>query len=151
VRSAQGVETKPFQERFLPGEGRVHEEAGKVRVGEDLLDDRIASLRVVVRDPVPEDMVGETFRHGRKMTLLLVEETLPVRDEELEVPELRPVDGGVVDLGDDPVPDREPEPAGAGVGRADAVFRAVGPSRRDPRPSERLFPIGILPHRGSSR
>lgn len=39
--------------------------------------------------------MGKTFRHRTKMTLLLVEETLPVRDEELEIPELRTIHGRV--------------------------------------------------------
>ena len=106
VRGAQGVEPKPLQERFFPGEDRVHEEAGLMRVGKDLLDEWIAPLRVGVRDPVSEDARGEAFRGGTEMTLLLVEETLAIRDEELEIADLRPVDGGVVDLRDDPVPDR---------------------------------------------
>ena len=120
-------------------------------VGEDLLDDDISALRVGIRDPVAKDMMGEPFRLGTEMTLLLVEETLPVRDEELQVPELRPIHGRVVDFGDDPVPDGEPEPAGAGIGRADAVFCPVGPTWGNPRSSERLVPIGILPHRDSFR
>jgi hypothetical protein len=96
-------------------------------------------------------MTGDPFRRGTEMALLLMEEAIPVREEELEIPELRPVDGRVVDLGDDPVPDGEPEPAGTGVGRADTVFCGMGPARRDPLPSERLFPIDILPHRDSFR
>ena len=151
VGGAQGVESEPFQERFTPREGRVHEEARQVRVGEDLLDDGVAALRVGVRDPVPKDMMGESFRRGTEMALLLVEEALPVRDKELEIPELRPIHGRVVDFGNDPVPEGEPEPAGAGVGRADAVFCAVGPTGRDPRASERLVPVGILPHRDPFR
>ena len=111
VGGAQGVKPEFFQERFTPREGRVHEEARQVRVGEDLLDDGIAPLRVGVRDPVSEDVMGKPFRHGSEMTLFLVEETLPVRDKELEIPELRPIHGRVVDLGDDTVPDGEPEPA----------------------------------------
>ena len=120
-------------------------------VGEDLLDDGIAPLRIGVRDPVPKDIMRETFRLGTEMALLLVEETPSVRDKELEVPELWPIHGRIVDFGDDPVPEGEPEPAGAGISRSDPVFCGMGPAGRDPRPTERLFPIGILPHRDSFR
>jgi hypothetical protein len=104
VGGAQGVESKSFQKRFFPGQDRVHEEARQVRVGEDFLDEGIAPLRIGVRDPVPQDMTGEPFRRGTEMALLFVEETLSIRDEELEIPQLRPVHGRVVDLGDNPVP-----------------------------------------------
>jgi hypothetical protein len=149
VWGAQDVESESLQERLFPEEGRVHEEARQVRVRQDLLDDGIAFLRVGVRDPVPKDMMGKTFGHGTEIPLLLVEETFAVRDEELEIPELRPIHGRVVDFGDDPVPNGEPEPAGAGIRRADPVFCRMGPTGRDPRPSERLLPAWNLPHRNS--
>ncbi|MBP2687716.1 MAG: hypothetical protein H6Q81_2621, partial [Deltaproteobacteria bacterium] len=58
-----------------------------MRIGEDHLSDGVAPLRVGVRDPVPKHMMGDPFRRGTEMALLLVEEALPVRDEKLEIPE----------------------------------------------------------------
>src|SRR5713101_4521665 len=70
------------------------------------------------------------------MAALIMEETLAVGDEVLEVPDLRAVDGGVVDLVQDAGGDGEPDRAARRVRRADRVLRALRPSRCDARGAE---------------
>src|SRR5713101_6255292 len=65
------------------------------------------------------------------MAALVMKETLAVGDEVLEVPDLRAVDGGVVDLVQDAGGDGEPDGAARGVRRSDCVLRALRPSRGD--------------------
>src|SRR2546425_8953376 len=65
------------------------------------------------------------------MAALIMEEALAVGDEVLEVPDLRAVDGGIVDPVQDAGGDGEPDRAARRVRRADRVLRALRPSRYD--------------------
>ncbi len=71
-------------------------------------------------------------------------EAFPVGDDEAEIADLRDVDPRVVDLVDDPEPDREPHPRGA-YGAADHVLGAAGPGRRDSRVARRRRMVGPRP------
>ncbi len=111
----------------------VREQDGQVRVAEHGLLDPVPPVRVLGRDHVLERPIVRTARLGAQVSLLLVEERLAVREQELHVAELGPVDPGEVDLRDDPPPDRVPESRVGRVGRADAVLVAVRPAGHDPR------------------
>ena len=52
-------------------------------------------------------------------------------DQILKVTNLRLVNGRVVGFRDNSVPEREPDPAGSGIGGPDTVFASMGPSRFD--------------------
>src|SRR2546425_12890973 len=65
------------------------------------------------------------------MAALVMEEALAVGDEVLQVPDLRAVDGGIVDLVQDAGGDGDPDRAVRRVRRPDRVLRALRPSRRD--------------------
>jgi hypothetical protein len=62
-----------------------------------------------------------------------MEKGLAVGNEILEIAQLRPVDGRIVDLRNDAVPDGEPEVAGRRVRGAYAGLVAMRPSGFDPR------------------
>src|SRR6185369_12203010 len=67
---------------------------------------------------------------------LVVKEGLAVGHQILEVPDLRTVDGGMVDLVQDAGGDGEPDRATGRVRRSYRVLRALGPSGRDPGRAE---------------
>ncbi len=73
-----------------------------------------------------------------------MEEGLAVGNEILEIAKLRPVNGRVVDLRDDAVPDGEPEMAGPRVRCAYAGLVAVRPSGPDPRLAKSFLANGFL-------
>lgn len=56
-----------------------------------------------------------------------MKKTLPIGDQELKVADLRPVYGRIIDLRNDTVPEREPDPAGGRVRRPYPVFAPMGP------------------------
>src|SRR5204863_3590594 len=66
--------------------------------------------------------------------------------QKLQIPDLRPVRRGVIDLGEDAVPDREPPPPGRRIRRADPIPVPVRPPRRDPRLPKRLPRPAKLSH-----
>ena len=139
MRSEQDVEPQLLQERLVAFQAGVNQDAGQMRVGDDLLDDAIALPRVRVDQAVAEGVIVQVFQPGLQIALLLVEEALAVRDEVAEVPDLGRVDGGEVDLVEDAVREGEPHAAGGAVGRAHPLLAAARPARRYPRASERVF------------
>ena len=71
------------------------------------------------------------------MSLFLVEEGLAVGDEVLQVAQLRPVHGWIIDFRDDAIPKRKPDLAGSRVCGSDSVFSAMGPTGMNPGMSKR--------------
>jgi len=106
-----------------------------VGVCDDLLDVSVAAFRVR-----PFNAVSQARWHALNAALqilcLLMKEGLTISKKELDVPHLGHVNGWVIDLGDDTVPDGKPDPAGSRVGRADPILVAVRPTRLQTRPAE---------------
>src|SRR5574337_1274082 len=104
------------------------EDAGKMGTGYHLFDDPVPSVRIMIRNAVGERMVGDSFGFAPKVTFLFMKKTFSVRYEVLEVPDLRPVDGGIIHLGDDAIPQREPDTARCRIGGPDSVLASLRPS-----------------------
>ena len=75
-----------------------------------------------------------------------MKEGLAVRNEALQVAKLRPVHGRMEDLGDDAVPEREPDLAGSRVRRPHSVLGTVRPPGWDPGMPKRAILIFDLRH-----
>src|SRR5262249_40033024 len=71
------------------------------------------------------DLAGE-------LAPFFVEESGAVRNQELRIANLRAIDGGIVDLSQNTLTQREPDPAGGGISGSDAIFGTSGPSRWNP-------------------
>jgi hypothetical protein len=84
-----------------------------------------------------------------EVTLLVMKETLTIRNQVLKVAELRPINRWIVDFGDDAVPKRKPDSAGSCVRSSHSVFASMGPSRTNPRLSKRSIFIVYLRHPAS--
>src|SRR5262249_46878867 len=84
--------------------------------------DAIAALGAGALD----DKCGHAVSHGAdfatRVALLLGEEALTVGDDEAEIPGAGLVDAGIIDLVEDAVADREPNPAPRFESRADAAL-----------------------------
>src|SRR6516165_5941449 len=68
---------------------------------------------------------------GAHVTALVVEEGLAISNQVLQVADLRRINGGKIDFGDDPVRDGVPDTAGDRICRAYRVLRTRGPARGD--------------------
>src|SRR5579872_1739511 len=76
------------------------------------------------------------------MVLLVVEKTLAVGNQILQVSDLGPVYRRKIDFGYDAVPKRKPDSAGSCIGGSQPVLSPVGPSGLDARPSKSLL-VGL--------
>src|SRR6185437_9766041 len=83
---------------------------------------------------------------GFEVALLLVKEAGSIGNQVLQVAQLRPVHGWVIDFGDDAIPKRKPDLAGSRVCGSDSVFATMGPSGMNSRASKRSVLIVQLGH-----
>jgi hypothetical protein len=90
-------------------------------------------------------VIRQLFQFGFEVPLFFVEKTLPVGDEILKVADLWPVDGRIVNFGDDAVPKGKPNPAGSCIGSSHAILTAMRPSGLGARPSKSLL-VGFVSH-----
>ena len=138
MRREQHVDLQSVRPLRFAFDARVNQHARPVRVGDDLLDDAIAPLRVARHDAITERVAADAVDLASQITLLLVKEAFSIGDQELQVPDLRMVDRGVIDFVQDAVREREPDAARIRVRGADPFLRARGPARRNARMPESL-------------
>src|ERR1700678_1693266 len=107
-----------------------------VRIGNDLLDNFIAALRVRVGEPHRGSTRIDIFENPFQITLFFVDEGFAIREQELHIPGLRAVNGGIVDFVQNAMRDGVPDAAGSRVRHANRVFSRRGPARLCPGCSE---------------
>ena len=129
VRSTYRVQMKLRQKARIAVQLGVLQNAGEMRIGDDLLFNLVAPIRVGVQDAIGERIGPGALHAGVKMALFFMEESLAIGDEILQVANLRAVKGGVIGFGDDAIPKSEPEAAGGGIGGPHAVLGSIRPSR----------------------
>ena len=140
MRRQQREQPQTGQRAFVAFEPRVNQQAGMVRIGDDLLDDPIAALFARAGHAKAQRDVGKLLDRGGQVPPLVVEERLAVGDQVLQVANLRPVDRRVIDLADDAGGQREPDAAGGRIGGADRLLVAARPARLDAGRSEGVLP-----------
>ena len=176
VRREQGVESIIAQAPLLCLEANHLEYRILAGVGEDGLLDPIARPLARVDEPIERNARRRVLDPMLGVVALRREETVPFGNHQSEVADARVVDAGVIDLGEDAPPEREPDEALGrrvrGQRRADPVLGAEAPGREGarvsgglphlapgltiapggrPRPGQRDRPRGLLPPRGGSR
>src|SRR6202140_1966866 len=104
-------------------------------VCDDLFDVSVAAFRVLPFNPVSQAR-WHALNVGLQISRLLMEERFPIGEKKLDIPHLRCIDGRVVDLGDNAVPDGKPDSASSRVGGADSILVAVRPTRLQSRPAK---------------
>ncbi len=125
-------------------QSHVHQHHRVVRIADHLLHQRVTPVAIAIMDADRQRVRVDVMELVDQVAPLLMEERLAIRDQELHVANLRPIDGGVVNFVVDPVRDCEPDPAGSRIGRADGVFRAGGPAWFEPGRAE-CQPLPIQP------
>ena len=78
-----------------------------------------------------------------QVALFLVAKGFAVGDEELKVARVRLINVRIINLVDNAVTEREPEPATGVIGRANAFFGAGSPARLDARRAKRGVLIAV--------
>ena len=131
MRREQDVEVEFFEQLRVALEPRVDQQRRLMRIGDDFLEQMIAAVGRVADDLHAESGVADVLGGGVEIAAFLVEESLAVGDEKLEVADLRLIDRRKINLVQDAGRGREPQPARRRIRRANCVLGAAGPSRRD--------------------
>src|SRR5262249_4286921 len=103
---------------------------------DDFLFQPVASLGIDTGYAVAQGMNFKTVHLAGEVAFFLVKESSAVGNQELGIADLRPINGGIVDFCEDTLRQREPDPAGGGIGGANAIFATVGPRGCTPRLAE---------------
>ena len=140
--STQDIELQLALPRRSHIESCVHQQAAEMGITDDLLLNGVAAIGVGVSDLEAEARRLHAVEVRLHVAAFVMEEGLAVSDQVLNVADLRGVDGGVVDLGDDPIGHGVPDATGNRVGSSDSVFGASRPSRRNPRTTWRWITTG---------
>src|SRR5262249_35731818 len=101
-----------------------------MRMGENMLHQAIPPLWIRVSKPVKRSVSFRTLDLMNKVSLLFMAERFAIGNEKLKVPCIRFIYIRVVDLVDDSVAKREPDPTARMVGGADSFLSARSPARQ---------------------
>ena len=151
MRREQHIQMKFGQDLGIVSlQPRIDQQAGQMRIGDDLLDEAIAIAAIASDNAHREAILVEVFGLAGHVAAFFVEKTFPIADQELQVADLRQVDGGEVNLVNDAGGRRIPDATRSGIRGADDVLGAARPSRRDAWSSKGLGLVFENCHRGSS-
>src|SRR6185437_9849568 len=109
----------------------MHEQHRPVRIGQDVLDKPVASATFRIGEPVERTISFRVFDLVIQVSLFLVTKRFTVADQELKIARVRLVNGGVINLVDDAVAQREPDPTTRMISGAKTLLGAGCPTRRD--------------------
>ena len=109
----------------------MHEQHRPVRIGQDVLDQPVASAAFRIGEPVERSVAFRVFDPVIQVSLFLVTKCFPVADQELKIARVWLVNSGVINLVDDAVAQREPDPATRMISRAKTLLGAGCPARCD--------------------
>ena len=130
VRSQQRVETQLAAQRFIEHfELGVHEQHRPMRIGEDVLDEPVAPVALRIGEAVEKTIAFRVFDPVIQVALFLVAKCFAVADQKLKIARVGLVDVRVIDLVDDAVAEREPDPAARMISGAEAFLGAGRPAR----------------------
>src|SRR5258708_37383424 len=98
-------------------------------IGDNVLDDAVASARFRVGNPIIEGAGFRVLDAVLQITPFFMAKGFTVGDEQLKIAGIGTIHIGIVNLVDDAVAQREPDAASSVVCAADALFGAAGPAR----------------------
>lgn len=140
MRREEKKNAQLFAERFIGDlEARLHEQDGGMRIGGDFLDDAVTTFAIRICQAIKQCSFFGIIDRVFQIPPLLVAKRLPVGNQELEISRVGLIDMRIINLVDDAVRDRVPEPATGVIGRPDPFFRALGPARLRSGRAEGLF------------
>ena len=132
MRRQQCVEVQPAVQGWIHDfEPGMHQQHRPVRICKDVLDQLVAPVGLRVGEAVENTIAFRVFDPVAQVALFLVAKRFPVGDQELKIARVRRVNRGVVNLVDDAMAEREPEPAARMISGAQAFLRAGSPAGFD--------------------
>ena len=102
-----------------------------MRIGEDMLDQPVASAAFRIGESVENAISLRVFYLVIQIALFLVAECFPVADHELKIARVRLIERWIVEFVDDAMAEREPKPAACVIGGAQTCFGTGRPTRLD--------------------
>src|ERR1051326_3504138 len=127
MRRYQNIDVKlacPFRRWDEPG---ADQDAGLMRITDQLLFYSITALRIRAGDVIAQSMRLQTHGFALKIAFLFVKEGFAISNQELGITNLRTVDGRVIDFCEDAHRHGKPDPAGGRICSSNAIFRAGSP------------------------
>ena len=122
-----------------------------MRVADHFFGNGVAPVGVRIRATIAQCVIGDALDRNLEIALLLVKERTAVGYKILQIANLRPINRRIVDFGDNPIPNREPEMAGCRVCRADSILVAMRPTGLNAWFSKRLFKAMRVMTQGQSQ
>ena len=95
-----------------------------MRIGEDVIYESVATVRLRVRQAVEEAIALRVFDQVIQVALFLVAKRFAITDQKLKVARVRLIDARIVNFVDDAVTEREPKAATGVISGAHAFLRA---------------------------
>src|SRR2546428_667144 len=108
-----------------------------MRIREDVFYQPVAAVGLGIRQTVKEAITLRIFDQVIQVALFFVAERFAITYQKLKVARVGMIDARIVNLIDDAVTEREPEPATCMIGRAHAFFRARSPAWLNSRRTKR--------------
>ena len=108
-----------------------------MRVRQHMFDDPIAALAFRICKTVQDTIALRVFDQVIQVAPFLMAKRFAITDEKLKVARVRLIDTWIINLVDDTVTEREPEPATGMIGRTHAFLCARSPPRLDSGRAER--------------
>src|SRR5215470_11894353 len=100
----------------------VYQHATLMRIGDNFRGQGVTSFRIFAGCAEAQRLRLQPNYRGGKVAFLLMEKGFVVGDEELSVPDLRAVNGGIVNFSQDSTRQAEPHAARGGVRRPHTLF-----------------------------
>jgi hypothetical protein len=123
VRCQKNIKLQSGKKPRISFETGIQEKARKMGISDHFLLETVAAIGVLGIDGESQGVVVEVRNSGDQIPSFLVKKG-PVGNEKLEIPDLGPVHGRIVNLVDDPVGQGIPEVARRIVSRADSILAA---------------------------
>ena len=130
VRREQREEPQLGEQLGVGLQASVDEHTVLMGIGDNFLDDPVATLGIDIGDSITQRVRGQALVGVVQMSFV-AEKGFPIGDEILQVADLRPIDGRVVDLVEDAFGDRKPDPAQSRVSGPHTVLVTPCPAGLD--------------------
>ena len=106
-------------------------------IGEDVFYQPVATVTLRICKAVKQTIALRVFDEVIQVALFLVAKSFTITDKKLKVARVRLINARIINLIDDAVTKRKPEPATGMIGGPHTFFRARSPTRLNSRRAER--------------
>ena len=99
VRREKGVDFQFSSQRLIGHfQPYVHEHHRTVGIRQQMLDDTVAAVRIGIGEPVEQAIAFRIIHLVKQVAFLLMAEAFSIGDEQLDITDVRLIDGRIVNL-----------------------------------------------------